>query len=602
MRAILASVFLLLAIARAAAGGDTRFLLPQEEAYEGTPIQVIVEVNDAARVSPPTVPEIKGASVRVTERGRQSRTEIISGRMRSSTTVTYAVEIIPEKPGALEIPAIEVMVDGSPVRSQPKVLEVKRSDAGDLLSAEIFGQPPEVMIGQPLELVLRIAIKPYRDVTHGTLNEAQMWQLVDLAASEWGIFEPEITELRQRNAAPRSQQEVRAGERLFVYEVSRRTWPPKAGAPDVGTIRVRMTYPLALREVQSFFLDRQLTITQSRPLAVTAIASGIEVLPLPEAGRPASFSGAVGSYSISVTAKPTSVGVGDPVTLTLAITDLAGGANLETLQPPALANDPALTKDFRVPSEAISGVVAGSTKRFTVTVRPLRAGTSAIPPIEFGSFDPKSRSYVTARSQPVPITVSPSSQLDLSRIVSAGGAEQQQPAMDPTTLTAVEGGLVANLPIDADMLSDDRPSMGAAAVAGLAMPPAVAAMAMAWRANRRRHERDGSLARRSAARRTADRRLRDANDASALAGAVTGFVEDATGRPSGTVTRGDIEATLAAAGADATLRERVRGFLTGCERARYAGGGGNAPDLAGEAAALVAALDAAGLRAKGGSR
>lgn len=602
MRATIAILLLALAAARAALGGDARFLLPQDEAFEGSPIQVIVEVNDASKVSPPTLPEIPGASVRVTERGRQSRTEIINGRMRNSTTVTYAVEIVPEAPGKIEIPAIEVMVDGSPVRSQPKVIEVKRSDAGDLLSAEVFGQPPEVTIGQPLELVLRIAIKPYRDVTYGTLNEAQMWQLVDVAGSEWGIFEPEITELRQRNAAPRSQQEVRDGQRYYVFEVSRRTWPPKAGSPDLGTIRVRMTYPLALREVQSFFLDRQLTITQSRPLAVAATADGIAVLPLPEEGRPASFTGAVGTFTISVTAKPTNVGVGDPVTLTLAITDVASGANLETLQPPALSGDPALTRDFRVPSEAISGVVTGNTKRFTVTVRPLRAGTAAIPPIEFSSYDPKSRSYVTARSQPVPITVVPGSQLDLSKIVSAGGADASAAPADPTTLTAVEGGLVANLPVNGAMLRDERASLGALAIAGLAFPPAAALAAIAWRMNRARHERDGSLARRSSARRTAERRLRDAADAAAIASAVTGFVEDATGRPQGTVTRGDLEAALAAAGAEPSLRERARDLLSRCERARYAGGGAAVADLVTDASALVDALEAAGLRTKGGSR
>lgn len=602
MRATITIFFLALAAVRAALAGDARFLLPQDEAYEGSPIEVIVEVNDASKVSPPTLPEIPGASVRVTERGRQSRTEIIGGRVRSSTTVTYAVEIVPGGPGKLEIPAIEVMVDGNPVRSQPKVLEVKRSDAGDLLSAEVFGQPPEVTIGQPLELVLRIAIKPYRDVTYGTLNEAQMWQLVDLAGSEWGIFEPEITELRQRNVAPRAQQEVRDGQRYYVFEVSRRTWPPKAGTPELGTIRIRMTYPLALREVQSFFLDRQLTITQSRPLAVTAAADGIAVLPLPEEGRPASFTGAVGSFAISVTAKPTNVGVGDPVTLTLAITDVSGGANLETLQPPALASDAALTKDFRVPSEAISGVVSGNTKRFTVTVRPLRAGTPAVPPIEFSSFDPKSRAYVTARSQPVPITVVPGSQLDLSKIVSASGADQAQPATDPTTLTAVEAGLVANLPVDPSMLRDERAALGPVALTGLAFPPIAAVAAIAWRVHRARHERDGSLARRSSARRTADRRLRDAADAASIAGAVTGFVEDATGRPPGTVTRGDLEQALAAAGADPALRERARELLSRCERARYAGAGTAIADLAREAAALVDALDAAGLRAKGAVR
>jgi hypothetical protein len=152
------------------------------------------------------------------------------------------------------------------------------------------------------------------------------------------------------------------------------------------------------------------------------------------------------------------------------------------------------------------------------------------------------------------------------------------------------------------MLRDERTSLGALAIAGLAFPPAAAVAAIAWRMNRARHARDGSLARRSSARRTAERRLREATDAAAIASAVTGFVEDATGRPQGTVTRGDLEAALAAAGAEPSLRELARDLLSRCERARYAGGGAAVADLATDASALVDALEAAGLRTKEGLR
>ena len=599
MRALRLAILVLVACTAAirADAGDVRFRMPEGTAYEGTPVVVVVEVIDAASPAPPSVPEIKGASVRVSERGRQSRTEIRNGRTRSSASVTYAVEITPEGPGALAIPPIEVPIDGRIARSDPVTVDVQRSDAGDLLSAEVFGQPPEVTIGEPLELVLRIAIRPYKDRVYGQLSETDMWMLVDIANSDWGVFENEVAMLRQRNEAPRVQQEARDGERMFVYEISKRVFPPKSGQPDIGDVRIRMTYPMALREVQGLFLERQLTITQSRPLAVSVKAAGIEVLPLPEAGRPGSFTGAVGRYSIGVTAKPTQVAVGDPVTLTLTITDLEGGANLENLQPPAVAAQPDLAKDFRVPTDAISGVVSGNAKRFTLTVRPLRAGTPAVPPIEFGYYDPKARAYSTARSAAVPITVVPAAQMDLSKIVSAGG-DGPKGATVAREATDVKGGLVADMPISEGMLADDRASLDAAAVVGLAAPPLAAGLALAWRLRRDRHARDGGLARRSGARRTADRRLSEATDAAALGAAVTGFAEDILGCPQGTLTRGDLDARLRAAGADEPLRERVQGLLQRCERARYAGGAGAADDLRSEARAVIEALGSAGLRGK----
>lgn len=597
--AILASA--LLAASRICAAADISTGFPQGDAYQGVPYAVVIQVEGARDVSPPEAPEIAGASVRVSERSRQTSMQIVNGRVTRSMTVVFVLEVTPDRPGPIEIPSVTVRADGGELRTEARTVAVLPNDAGGLLTAEVYGQPPEVMIGEPLDLVLRIGIKAYRDPAFGELNELQMWQLVDVKNSEWGVFEPELAELLQRGSAPRTQRELRDGEQWFTYEIARRTWPPKAGLPDIGSVMVRMTYPLELREVQGFAFSRELRMTRARPVAAAAEPAGIQVLPLPEDGRPASFSGAVGTYSIETTAKPTSVGVGDPITLTLVITDRSGTANMESLQPPALAADAALARDFKVPNEAISGVVGGRSKRFTLTLRPLRAGIESIPPIEFSSYDPKARAYATVRSQPIPVTVVPGSQLDLSKIVSAGGPPGAAEPAD--SLTSAEGGLVANKPVSPALLDDDRPALGGLAIAALALPPVAGFAALAWRAHRSRHERDGSLARRSRARREAERRLARAADAAAVAGALSGFVEDSIGRAPGTLTRGDLDAALAAAGVEDELRSCVRDLLGRCDRARYAGAGaGGSPALADEARSLVARLDGAGLRAKGGGK
>ena len=595
--AILASLLL----ACIASAGDVRFVPPASQTWEGIPVRILVEVSNAADVQAPLAPAVEGAQVRVVERGRQSRTEVRNGRVTSSTTVTWAVEVVPDAPGTLTIPPISVTADGA-VRSSPAfTVAVRRSDAGDLLSAEIYGSPPEVYVGQPLDLVLRIVVKPYRDPNYGQLNETQMWGLVDIQGSEWGPFEPEVADLVRRSAVPRSHQESRDGATWFVYELKSRTWPPKAGSgvPDLKPVKVAMTYPIALRETQSFFLERQLTISDARPLSVRAEATGIRVLPVPEEGRPASFTGAVGDFRIDVQAKPTDVEVGQPVTLTLTLQDASGRANLDSVLPPALGANAELTRDFRVPTDALSGEIVGNAKRFTVTVRPTRAGIDAVPPVEFSSFDPETKTFRTVRSAPIPVTVRPASRMDLAKIVGGGsaiGSGDAAPAAGATQLTAVAEGLVANKPVSTAMLARASGGIDALSVAGLAIPPLAAVGAVAWRMRRDRHARDGGLARRSRAGRRARERLRTAADAAGIAAAVTGLVEDAVGRAEGTLTRGDMDATLAAGGADAGLRHRVADVLARCDRARYAGMG-TAPeaDLRAEAAAVIDALDAAGL-------
>jgi hypothetical protein len=597
----------MLALAAHAWAGDVQFQQPNREVYAGIPFRMLVRVTDAKDVSAPVAPEIPGATVAVSEGGRQSMTSIVNGRVTNSTSVDYVVEITPEKAGPLVVPAVSITVDGKESRSRPFNVDVRSTaDAGDLLSIEVVGEPSRPYVGQPLELTLRIAIKPFQDRAIGQLNEQQMWSLVDVKNSQWGPFGDELAALLQRGKLPRTRQEQRAGGTVFVYEVTRTIWPPKAGPAEIGDVRIRMTYPLGIRVVQNVFFERELALTDSRPLVVPASAKDIVVQAPPEQGRPAGYAGAMGDFVMEVSALPTTVAVGDPVTLTIAITDrTVGGSNMDTLQPPALAGEQALTKDFRVPNEALSGTVSGRTKRFTVTVRPLRAGQLAIPAIAFPFFDPKAGAYRITTSKPITITATPASQMDLSKIVNANGGAGTgagQPAVPATQLTEVEGGLMANRPLGPDILANERGEFAAPAAAALVLPPACAAAALAWSLHRRRHAADAGLARRSRARRTADRRLAQAADAAGVAGAVTGFVEDAIGRAPGTLTRGDLAAVLEANRVPDDVRSTVTDLLSRCDRARYApnAAGAGTEDLRTAAAAAIATLDLLGLRRQKG--
>ena len=68
-------------------------------------------------------------------------------------------------------------------------------------------------------------------------------------------------------------------------------------------------------------------------MPVTVDAVPIEVLPLPEEGRPADFGGAIGQWKLDVTAKPTDVAVGDPITVTIKV---SGNGNIDTVPMPKL--------------------------------------------------------------------------------------------------------------------------------------------------------------------------------------------------------------------------------------------------------------------------
>jgi hypothetical protein len=136
-------------------------------------------------------------------------------------------------------------------------------------------------------------------------------------------------------------------------------------------------------------------VARSQPVVLTA-------LPLPGEGKPPNFAGWVGRFQVEASASPTELSVGDPVTLSISVT---GSEYLENLELPKLTNDPEIERDFKVPEEMAAGVVRGTVKQFTQTLRPKNAEVKAIPPIKIPLFDPDNGRYDIAQSEPIPLSV-----------------------------------------------------------------------------------------------------------------------------------------------------------------------------------------------------
>src|SRR5262249_56847351 len=76
-----------------------------------------------------------------------------------------------------------------------------------------------------------------------------------------------------------------------------------------------------------------------QPVELTSQPLVLDVLPLPEQGKPADFSGAVGRFSLDVRGAPLDVTAGDPVTMTYT---LRGDGDLSSVAPPAIAGSDTL--------------------------------------------------------------------------------------------------------------------------------------------------------------------------------------------------------------------------------------------------------------------
>ena len=417
---------------------DVALGISSREAWIGSPIVFQIQVSNASKYTLPELFEIDGCDVQAAGTpSRSSQITIINGRRSESQSVTMQYLITPKREGNFEIPELEIIVDGKVETTQPIKFVASKSETGDLLFVEIEGNKNKVYVGEPLELNLKLWIKPFSDREKRIkLNEGHMWQRITEQTS-WGSFTDRLQELAENRRRPRGESVLRKDDdgregEYFLYEIEATVYPNKAGKIDASDLLIVVDYPEALGRrrdpFDSLFDDsmfsspfgRRLTVSKSRPVTAEVSVDSTEVLAVPVANRPADYRGAVGKYQIIAAAEPTTVSAGDPITLRIGI---GGDGPMELVQAPPLHEIESLTRDFQITDQSLAGFVQGRTKGFVTSIRPRNENVIQIPPIPFSFFDPDKESYETVYTQPISIEVEKAESLDMNSIVSgvAGG-------------------------------------------------------------------------------------------------------------------------------------------------------------------------------------
>ena len=425
--------------------GDVSMSLSSREAYVGSPIQMQIAIKNAKDYEQPALPQIDGIEIRSAGSPSQSsQVTIINGRRSESRSVILNYLITPRRAGTFEIPPLKFKVDGKDVETEAIRISATKSETGDLLFVELEGKKEKVFVGQPLEMVLRIYIKPYRDQDHElTLSEGDMWNMIS-DQTAWGSFQKRIEEMansRQRPGGKEVLHDNGQGEEraYYMYEITAKVYPTKAGKISGDDLQIVVNYPTALGRSRDpfdrFFEDspfgggfmsspfsKRLSVASSRPVVAGATVDATEVIPVPTEGRPADYRGAVGQYNIVTQASPVNVHAGDSITLNLGI---VGTGPMELVQAPPLSELPEL-KEFKVSNQPLAGYVKDDSKVFSTTIRPRQAGITEIPAIPFSFFNPETEQFETVRSSPIKITVEKADSLALDSIVGAKSTNSKQ--------------------------------------------------------------------------------------------------------------------------------------------------------------------------------
>ncbi|BFP41389.1 BatD family protein [Flavobacteriaceae bacterium GF1] len=177
-------------------------------------------------------------------------------------------------------------------------------------------------------------------------------------------------------------------------------YPQKSGKLEIEplALEIYVDVPTSRRD---FFGSRIYTQTSK---TVSAGKRTLNVLPLPEQGKPVGFSGAVGQFDFTVTTSKTSLNASESLQ---AKVEVSGKGNLKLFQLPEPELPSALEVYEPEFDEKVRTTITGMQGKVTnnYTIVPSFRGRYPIPSISFSYFDPRARAYRTLNSDEITINV-----------------------------------------------------------------------------------------------------------------------------------------------------------------------------------------------------
>ncbi len=189
--------------------------------------------------------------------------------------------------------------------------------------------------------------------------------------------------------------------RYRIYDLKTyAVFPQRSGTLKLDPMPLEITTKQAYTSGQSrwhrAFGNKNFDLTQDTVL--------LNVLEFPEKGKPASFSGAVGDFTIDMTTSKATVKVNESVKVGVTI---SGKGNIKLINLPEVdfgenfeSFDPIASEDVFQQRSAIKG-----RKKYEYDIIPQKIGKHDIPEIEFSFFDPEKKRYKTVKTKRVTLNV-----------------------------------------------------------------------------------------------------------------------------------------------------------------------------------------------------
>lgn len=336
----------------------------------------------------------------------------INGNTTASMSISY--DLVGVKEGEYVIGPATVVVNGKQIKSNSvkiKVVKGKAVPQGNQQNAAPQGD--KVAEGNSTDISKRLFLRAVANKTNVYIGEQfsvsyKLYTNIDLVDNALdklpdfnGFWSQEI-----KNNSQNVKWEIESynGEKYHVATLKQIIlFPERFGKltldPLAMTFVVRQAAP-SNDPIEQFFggsyKDTKYKI-KSTPIT-------INVKPLPEAGKPEGFNGAVGNFSIGANLDKSSVKANEALNYTLKVT---GSGNLKLLKAPELTlpadiekYDPKVNDDIKETMGGVSG-----SREYSFLLIPRHEGNYTIEPLKFSYFNPVTGRYVSLTSRSFAVKV-----------------------------------------------------------------------------------------------------------------------------------------------------------------------------------------------------
>lgn len=380
----------------------------------GSSLRLTVTVN-GADAPPIQFPKIDGLEIRYL--GPSTKISVINGKMSRSTGVMFTV--IPLRTGQFQIPSLTLPLAGKNYSTEPVAITVVDSGSGGAKTAQSGGDGSDTSALQDkIFLVLSTAKK------EAYLNEPIPVD-IKLFINELAVKNVQYPSLSTDGfrlepfAEPERGRQVMGGISYQVLDFKTFLYPTRAGELTLGPAKLGANIVIASSPRRSMpgdidgifdnnLFDEFMGHFETKTVMLESAGIGIKVLPLPEEGKPASFSGGVGKYNFEMSVSPSDVKVGDPVTVRMRV---AGDGNLKAVEMPAFKE----SQDLKVYDPKVTE--QDGEKTLEQVVIPKHDQVKGLPAVEFSYFDTTEGKYFTVSRGPFPLTVTPLAKGEEAKVV-----------------------------------------------------------------------------------------------------------------------------------------------------------------------------------------